>query len=96
MNDPKEIIINISIDEDETQENKDNNLLLNLKESLSKRFYKKTIMEIDSLIQGKHIEGHSRSWKIYIYKIRAILGVIKNKIMKYLINHTEKIRIKYL
>ena len=95
MNDPKEIIINISIDEDETQENKDNNLLLNLKESLSKRFYKKTIMEIDSLIQGKHIEGHSRSWKIYIYKIRAILGVIKNKIMKYLINHTEKIRIKH-
>ena len=95
MNDPKDIIVDISIEKDETEENQFNNLLLHLKENLSKRFYKKTIKEIDSLLKLNDIQGHSHSWKIYIYKIRAILCVIKNKIMKYLINHIEKIRIKH-
>ena len=54
MNDPNEIILNISIEKDAfmeeseekkdeitlSEENKFNNLLLHLKENLSKRFYK--------------------------------------------------------
>ena len=78
-----------------TEEHRFNNLLIHLQENLSKRFYKKTIKEIESLIEANDIEGHSRSWKIYILKIRAILSIIKNKITKYLVNHVEKMRIKH-
>ena len=78
-----------------TEEHRFNNLLIHLQENLSKRFYKKTIKEIESLIEANDIEGHSRSWKIYILKIRAILSIIKNKITKYLVNRVEKMRIKH-
>ena len=105
MNDPNDIILSISIDQEEkedeekeeelnqkevitlTEEHRFDNLLIHLQENLSKRFYKKTIKEIESLIEANDIEGHSRSWKIYILKIRAILSIIKNKITKYLVNH---------
>ena len=110
MNDPKDIIIDISSEENKlldkeekkkkeeitlTEENRFNNILIHLQENLSKRLYKKTIKEIDSLIEMGDIERHSRSWKIYILKIRAILSIIKNKISKYLIKQFEKIRIKH-
>ena len=78
-----------------TEEHRFDNLLIHLQENLSKRFYKKTIKEIESLIEANDIKGHSRSWKIYILKIRAILSIIKNKITKYLVNHVEKMRIKH-
>ena len=91
--------------EEEKEENKNevssmeqsrfNNLLLHLQENLSKRFYKKTIKEIDSILSSNDVGIHSRAWKIYILKIRAILSIIKNKISKYLINHIEKIRMKH-
>ena len=64
-----------------------NNLYFHLKENLSKKLYKKTIKEIDVLIDNKYIEGYSQLWKILILKIRAILKIIEKKIIKYLINH---------
>ena len=112
MTDLKDIILDISIDQNELEEeeekkefeerevslmeeNRFNNLLIHLKINLSKRFYKKTIKEINSLIKTNDIGIYSRSWKLYILKIRAILSIIKNKIAKYLINHLEKVRINH-
>ena len=62
-----------------------NNLLFHLYENLGKKFYKKTLKEIDLLIQNNYLEGYSKAWKIYILKIRALLKIIKNKIKKYLV-----------
>ena len=105
MNDPKDIILDISIEKDIlaeekneitlTEENRFNNLLLHLKENLYKRLYKKTLKEIESLIEIDNIEKYSRSWKLYIIRIRAYLSIIKNKIIKYIIDHTEKFRINH-
>ena len=106
MNDPKEIIVGISTDENAldkeqkeqvelTEENRFNNLLLHFKENLQKRLYKRTTKEINSFLETNNIKKFSYSWKIYILKIRAILSIIKNKIMKYLVKHIEKIRIKH-
>ena len=109
MNDLNDIILNISIEkntlEEESakkkdeisvkEENKFNKFLIHLKENLSKRLYKKTIKEIESFLEIKNIDNYSFSWKIYILKIRAILSIIKNKIIKYLIIQTEKKRINY-
>ena len=105
--DPKEIIIDILLDNDSfeekekvkeektlTEEKRFDIILIHLKENLSKRFYKKTIKEIDSLLETDNIEKYSRSWKIYILKIKALLSIIKNKIIKYLIMNFEKMRIK--
>ena len=77
------------------EENRFNNLLIHLNENLSKRFYKKTIKEIDSILSTNDVAIYARSWKIYILKMRAIFSIIKNKIRKYLINHIEKVRIKH-
>ena len=78
-----------------TEERRFQNILFHFKENLSKRFYKTTIKEIDVLIQNQYLEGHEYSWKIYILKIRALLKIIKKKIIKYLINHYEKVKIKH-
>ena len=102
----KEIIIDIPLDNDPfeekekeeitlTEENRFNILLIHLKENLFKRLYKKTIKEIDSILEKDNIEKYSRSWKIYILKIRAILSIIKNKITKYLIMNYEKVKINH-
>ena len=72
-----------------------NNLYFHLKENLSKKLYKKTIKEIEVLIDNKYIESYSQLWKILILKIRAILKIIQKKIVKYLINHYEKVKIKH-
>ena len=104
--DPKEIIIDISLGNDSfeekqkeeialTEEKRFDRILIHLKENLSKRFYKKTIKEIDSLLETDDIEKYLNSWKIYIFKIKAILSIIKNKITKYLIIHYDKMRIKH-
>ena len=95
---------NISIDQTIIEEKKENiilsdetrfnNLYLHLKENLSKRLYKKTIKEIDVLEENKYIEGYSQVWKISILKMQALLKILKNKIIKYLINHYEKSKIK--
>ena len=125
MTDLKDIILDISLGEDEfleekrkeseeiekieeelkeeenkkevssMEESRFNNLLIHLNENLSKRFYKKTIKEIDSIISTNDVTIYARSWKIYILKMRAIFSIIKNKIRKYLINHIEKVRIKH-
>ena len=109
MNDLNDIILNISIEKNTLEEelakkkdeislkeeNKFNNFLIHLKENLSKRLYKKTIKEIESFLEVKNIDNYYFSWKIYILKIRAILSIIKNKIIKYLIIQTEKKRINY-
>ena len=94
-----------TLNQSPTEENKDNpilaeetrfnNLLFHLYENLSKRFYKKTIKEIDLLIQNNYLKGYSREWKIYILKIRGILKIIKKKIKKYIILHIEKTKIKH-
>ena len=112
MNDPKDIIVTISLGKEDnplnqaiTEENKENqiitkehhfnNLMFHLRENLSKKLYKKTIKEIDLLFLKKYIEGYSRSWKISILKLKAILKIVKHKIIKYLINHFEKIKLKH-
>ena len=71
------------------------NLLIHLRENLSKKFYKKTLKEIDLLIQQDYVETNPYFWKIKILKIRALLKIIKNKIIKYLINQVKKLKIKH-
>lgn len=113
MNDPKDIVVTISIEKEDnnssesyikeeskksiilSEEDHFNKLFLHLKENLSKRLYKKTIKEIDTLIESKYIEGYSQLWKISILKIRALLKIIKKKIIKYLINYYEKAKLKH-
>ena len=70
-------------------------VLFHFYENLGKRFYKKTIKEIDSLLNGQNIDEFNRAWKIHILRIRARLKVIKKKIEKYLIHHAEKMKFKY-
>ena len=73
-----------------------NNLVLCLKGNLSKKLYKKTIKEIDNLIENKYIcEENCEFWKLLILKMRAILKIIKNKIIKYLVYYYEKPKLKY-
>ena len=73
-----------------------NNLVLGLKRNLSKKLYKKTIKEIDNLIENKYIcEKNCEFWKLITLKMRAILKIIKNKITKYLIYYYEKAKLKY-
>ena len=64
-------------------------------ENLSKRYYKKTIKEIDSLLKNQDIDWYGKAWKFHILKIRAQLKIIKKKIEKYLIVHFEKAKSKY-
>ena len=94
MNDPKDIVVSISLGKEEKnnnsaeqsieEDNKDNkenlvlteearfnNLFLHLKENLSKKLFKKTIKEIDVLLESKYIEDYSQIWRISILKIRA-------------------------
>lgn len=70
-------------------------LLYHFYENLGKRLYKKTIKEIDSLLNGQNIDEFDRAWKIYILRIRAQLKVIQKKIEKYLIRYVEKNKLKY-
>ena len=77
------------------EETRFNNLLFHLYENLNKRFYKKTLKEIDLLIHNNYLKGYSREWKIYILKIRGLLKIIKKKIKKYIILHLEKTKIKH-
>ena len=78
-----------------TEDARLDNLLFHLRENLSKRFYKKTLKEIDLLIQNNYLQNYTRAWKIYLLKIRVILKIVKNKIKKYLIQHLEKVKIKH-
>ena len=80
--------------EENDQSHKDN-ILFHLYENLGKQFYKKTLREIDLLIQNNYFQGYSKEWKIYILRIRALLKIVKNKVRKYLIFHFEKAKIKH-
>ena len=100
MNKLKEIKLDISINQKDKseliEENRFNELLLNFNTNLKKRLYKKTLKEINSLLEAdNNIERFSYSWKLYILKIRANLSIIKNKIKKYLVNNFENARINY-
>ena len=86
---------NNEIEEIQTEESRLDILLYHLYENFGKRFYKRTLKEIDLLIQKKYLQGYSREWKIYILRIRGLLKIIKNKIEKYLIKHFEKAKIKH-
>ena len=70
-------------------------LLYHFYENLKKQLFKKTIKEIDSILDGQNIDGLKRAWKVYILRIRAQLKVIKKKIEKYLIFNNDKMRLKY-
>ena len=85
----------INENEAQTEESRMNNLVYHLYENFGKKFYKRTLKEIDLLIQNKYLKGYSKAWKIYILKIRGILKIIKKKIDKYLIQHIEKAKIKH-
>ena len=43
-----------------------NHLFLHFYENLEKKLYKKTIKEIDSLLNNQNIEDYKYSWKIFI------------------------------
>ena len=81
--------------EAQAEETRLDNLVFHLYENFGKRFYKRTLKEIDALIQNKYFQGYSRAWKIYILKIRGLLKIIKKKIEKYLIHHIEKTKLKH-
>ena len=71
-----------------------NHLLLHFYENLGKKFYKKTIKEIDTLLNNQNIEHYKYEWKIYILRIRALLKIINRKIKKYLTSYAERMRFK--
>ena len=77
------------------EESRLDNLLFHLQGNLKKKFYKKTLKEINIIIQTNYLQGYWHSWKIYILKIKAMLKIIKKKIIKYLILHLENIKIKH-
>ena len=85
----------INENEAQTEESRMNNLVFHLYENFGKKFYKRTLKEIDLLIQNKYLKGYSKAWKIYILRIRGILKIIKKKIDKYLIKHFEKVKMKH-
>ena len=91
----EEVNENNEIEEIQTEESRLDILLYHLYENFGKRFYKRTLKEIDLLIQKKYLQGYSREWKIYILRIRGLLKIIKNKIEKYLIKHFAKAKIKH-
>ena len=73
-----------------------NYFLFRFCENLRKKQYKKTIREIDTLLNEQNIDKLNESWKVYILKIRAQLKVVKKKIDKYLISiDNENIKQKY-
>ena len=72
-----------------------NYLIIHLKEILSKKLYIKAIKEINTLFDQKYFEDFSLAWKISILKIKAMLKIIKKKIIKYLINLHEKVKIRH-
>ena len=78
-----------------TEEIRFENLIIHLKESLGKKFYKKTLKEIDLLIQQDFVETNPYIWKIKFLRIRALLKIVKNKIIKYIINQVKKLKIKH-
>ena len=96
----KEKELNESNEEDKKEnielndESKFKILYSHLCENLSKKLYKKTIKEIDTLIETEYIEGCLFTWKISILKIRALCKIVKKKILKYLIYHYEKAKLK--
>ena len=71
----------INENEAQTEESRMNNLVYHLYENFGKKFYKRTLKEIDLLIQNKYLKGYSKAWKIYILKIRGILKIIKKKLI---------------
>ena len=73
-----------------------NYFLFRFCENLRKKQYKKTIREIDTLLNEQNIDELNESWKVYILKIRAQLKVVKKKIDKYLISiDNENMKQKY-
>ena len=78
-----------------TEEIRFENILIHLRENLSKKFYKKTLKEIDLLIQQDFVETNPYIWKIKFLRIRALLKIVKNKIIKYIINQVKKLKIKH-
>ena len=50
-----------------------NYFLFRFCENLRKKQYKKTIREIDTLLNEQNIDKLNESWKVYILKIRAQL-----------------------
>ena len=72
-----------------------NFLIIHLKEILSNKLYKKAIKEINTLFEQNYFEDFSLAWKISILKIKAMLKIIKRKIIKYLINLHEKAKIRH-
>ena len=73
-----------------------NYFLFRFCENIKKGQYKKTIREIDTLLNEQNIDELNKSWKIYLLRIRAQLKVIKKNIDKYLISiDKENVKQKY-
>ena len=107
MNDLSEIIVSFGNEKIQNTHSEETNreritdesqipyLLFHFNENLEKRFYKKTIKEIDSLLKSPNVDEFNNVWKIYILRIRAQLKVIEKKIEKYLISYVEKLKLKH-
>ena len=107
MNDLSEIIVSFGNEKIQNTHSEETNreritdesqipyLLFHFNENLEKRFYKKTIKEIDSLLKSPNVDEFNNIWKIYILRIRAQLKVIEKKIEKYLISYVEKLKLKH-
>ena len=71
-------------------ENKLNELLTNIKESLSKKYYKSIYKQLEIISRNKGIYTISNSWKIFLLKMKTILKIVDKKITKYLVNQKNK------
>ena len=111
MNDPKDILVSINqnkkLKDDQeqnteikieitlTEEERFQNLIYHLNKNLTKKLYKKTIKEIDTLLQKNIFDSFTQFWKLSILKIRANLRIIKRKIFKYFFIYNDKSKFKH-
>ena len=107
MNNPKEIILSIQSNEDNSFDNNEIKKLDEqldywisyLKGKLKKKLYKRALKEIDTRRLMEIYGIYSRSWELTIISIKAKLKIIKNKITKYnfsiIENQKTKIQINH-
>ena len=111
MNDPKDILVAIDpntklqdnpelnsenkIEITLTEEERFQNLIYHLNENLGKKLYKKTIKEIDTLLQNNIFDCFTQTWKFSVLKIRANLKIIHRKIFKYFFIYNDKSKLKH-
>ena len=105
MNDINDIHLTLHISKDEIsnhsfiEENKDNKtfdenklkeLIIHIKENLSKKYYKSIYKQLEILSNNKGLYALNCSWIIFLLKIKILLKIVDRKITKYLIRQLGK------